>query len=61
MENVVYGHLEYFMAICQSCGILLCILFPRFGVYYLEKSGNPDKGEQRYLKTIQGPISQLVK
>jgi hypothetical protein len=31
----IYGHLVYFVAIWY--------IFPRFGILYLEKSGNPDR------------------
>jgi hypothetical protein len=49
MENVsIFGHLEYFTAIWYNfnlwpfgivCGHLA--FFPRFGMMYQEKSGNP--------------------
>jgi hypothetical protein len=34
--SIFYGHLVYFVVICH--------IFPHFGVLYLEKSGNPGPG-----------------
>jgi hypothetical protein len=47
MEDVgtFYGHLVYFTVIWYNiCGHLLyfLVIFPRFGMFYQEKSGNPD-------------------
>jgi hypothetical protein len=46
MEDVgiIYGHLVYFAAISYLMWILWSfhIFFPRFGILYREKSGNPE-------------------
>jgi hypothetical protein len=48
IENVVIysGHLEYFttngyITWAFGCFVLIWYIFPRFGILYQEKSGNP--------------------
>jgi hypothetical protein len=39
--GILYGHLAYFAAIWYTYVIVIWYIFPRFGMLYQEKSGNP--------------------
>jgi hypothetical protein len=40
--GVFYGHFVYFTAIVYIFRRLVLVYFPRFGMLYQEKSGNPE-------------------
>jgi hypothetical protein len=67
MENlgIFYGHLVYFMAIWSILLLLeifyahlvhfvvIWYIFPRFGILYQEKSGNPAYNHKLYQRAIK--------
>jgi hypothetical protein len=48
---IFYGHLEYFTA-SQVLGnvVVIWYIFPRFGILYQEKSGNPVREGKNCIK-----------
>jgi hypothetical protein len=48
---LVYGHMVYFMAIRYNLWSF-GIFFPRFGMLYGEKSGNPAKSDSGFFSTF---------
>jgi hypothetical protein len=57
MENVdiIYGHLEYLMAICYTLVylVVICYIFPSIGLMYQEKSGNPERVAEHHQSDIK--------
>jgi hypothetical protein len=46
--GILYGHLVYFMPIWYITYMVIRYIFSRFGMWYHEKSGNPEHNCQLY-------------
>jgi hypothetical protein len=57
----IYGHLEYFMAICHLhtyvVYFVVILYFSNFGMLNQEKSGNPDNEHFTYSSTVHNICS----
>jgi hypothetical protein len=63
IENLClfYEHLVYFTAIGYNLWSFGIYLFPRFGMFYQEKSGNPGTGECLILFSVGSGWMRLRK